>query len=697
MGQLLVRGTPTLVAFTLSNTGLIAIDSLSKYGQNVRANRGPEAVGSNSERSIRVKQVTSRPRTDTESITLRFLRVIVAIFCFSGGLFAQSILPYMNAGPDSAFAQVDFAQIYMDTATREQKKNAEQASQRKHLVEIGAVSALDLDASDKAIAEYNKAASLMKAQNMNDAILHLRKAIAAYPKFVLAHNTLGLAFMDQQDSHAKDEFETAARLDPKFPGTFLNLGMLALSTNDFANADADLEKAAVLNPNDPKILAALAFAENGDHKYVETLHTVQLVHALDHRGMENVHYIAAAAAMSLHDYDTMQKQLTIFLVEDPNNPLAPVAHKNLDALVKRAVSTTQVASPVQVSTPATSRNQTFPNSERLKTQLEGLQSEADAEGCKSCETPVDQGGSAPTTTIARASSAEIRSSPGGDLFRIHQTVDETALFFAVSHHGHMIDDLKLSDFKIRDDNKPPDRIVQFLPQSKLPLRLGLLIDTSGSVQDRFSYEKSAAEKFLQRVLNKESDLAFVAGFNADISVTQDFAADPGLLSKGVDQLTNGGGTSLFDAVSFACWKLAAYPEGVPVAKVLVILSDGEDNSSHHSLKQVVREAEADGVTIYVLSTSESIRPNTDADRILEVMAERSGGEAIFPGDLQTLSQQLGKVGQLIRSRYLVAYKPADFAPNGQYRAVHIIAEKDGQHLQVHVRKGYYARSVPASN
>lgn len=261
----------------------------------------------------------------------------------------------------------------------------------------------------------------------------------------------------------------------------------------------------------------------------------------------------------------------------------------------------------------------------------------------------------------------------------------------------MIDDLTLSDFQIRDDDKPPARIVQFIPQSKLPLRLGLLIDTSGSVQDRFSFEKHAAERFLQRVLNEKSDLGFVAGFNVDISVTQDFAADPALLSRGVEKLTNGGGTSLFDAVSFACWKLAAYPESGPVAKVLVILSDGEDNSSHRSLKQVVREAEADGVTIYALSTSESIRPDTNADRILQVMAERSGGEAIFPGDLQTLSQQLSKVSDLIRSRYLVAYKPAGFAPDGHYRSVHVVAEKNGQHLQVHVRKGYYARFAPAAN
>ena len=621
------------------------------------------------------------------------LGVVASTLCFSGELLAQ--LPFINAGPDSAFAQIDFAQTYMDTANREQKKNAEQVLQRKHLVEIGAVSALDLDASDKAIAEYNQAATLMKAQKQSEAILHLRKAIAAYPKFVLAHNTLGLAYLDQQDSHAKEEFETAARLDPKFPGTFLNLGMLALSSNDFADAESALEKAAALNPKDPKTLAALAFAENGNHKYPETLKTAQLVHAMDHRGMANVHYVAAAAALSLRDYDAMQKQLTIFLTEDPNNPLAPVARKNLDALARRAVATTETAGLGQVPVTSSSHDQTFPNSGRLKAQLDEMQSEADADACTGCGPSPEQNRSAPETTIARASDPEIPPAAGSDVFRIHQTVQETAVFFAVSHHGRMINDLTLSDIRIQDDDKPPDRIVQFIPQSKLSLRLGLLIDTSGSIQDRFSFEKRAAEKFLQTVLNQRSDLAFVAGFNSDVSVTQDFAAEPELLSKGVERLTIGGGTSLFDAVSFACWKLAAFPDSSPVAKVLLVLSDGEDNSSHRSLKQIVREAETKGVTVYAVSTSDSVRPETNADQILEMLAERSGGEAFFPGDLRTLDEKLGKVRDLIRSRYLIAYKPADFVPNGQFRSIHIIAERNGKHLQVHARKGYYAPSVPA--
>lgn len=620
------------------------------------------------------------------------LLVCAVAFGFVGGTMAQAQLPYMNAGPDSAFAQIDFAQIYLDTGNRQMKKNAEQQEQRKHLVDSGAVSALDLDAPRKAIDEFNTATTLLKAQKSKEAIAHLQKAIAAYPKFVIAHNTLGLAYLDQEDGRAKDEFEAAAKLDEKFPGSFLNLGLLALSVKDFGTARSHLEKAASLSSKDPKILSALAFAENGDHQYQQTLETTNRVHALDHRGMANVHYIAAAAALSLSDLDKVQTELKLFLGEDPTNPLAPVARKNLDALAHRNQGTSVTAgSPAATTTSTSATPQTLANSKYLAEQVNSVAPEVGT-----APTPDE-----PTAVAANANSTsgvlpEVARSAGG-AWTIHKSVDETALFFAVSSHGHMVSDLDLSNIQIRDDNKPPEKVLQFVPQSKLPLRLGLLIDTSGSVQTRFSFEKHAASKFLEKVLNGTSDLGFVAGFSSDTTVTQDFTADPAALGKGVETLTNGGGTALFDAVSLASWKLAAYPEQERVARVLVVLSDGEDNSSHRSLKQVIEDAETKGVTIYTLSTSEDANVKTDADRVLQLLAERSGGESMFPGDMLALDKSLGRLRDLIRSRYLIAYKAAGFAPNGKYRTIHIDAEKDGKHLQVHARKGYYARVESPNN
>ncbi|MGB8728540.1 MAG: VWA domain-containing protein [Candidatus Sulfotelmatobacter sp.] len=601
----------------------------------------------------------------------------------------------MNLGPDAGFSQVDFAQIYLETENRRVKNIEDLKAKDKELVDSGAVSALDLEAPNGAIEEFNRARTLLKAQNSKEAMKHLQKAIAEYPKFVSAHIGLGLAYVDQEDpGHAKSEFEEAAKLDDKYPASFLHLGRLALSQNDFATAESALEKAAALQPKDADILSVLAYAQNGNHEYRQALETAQRVHALDHKGMANVHYVAASAAMSLKEYETMERELKLFLSEDPTNAFAPVARKNLAALEhNKAVLAARAGNSQGATTVSVSQTQqTFPNTDRLKAQLATLGNETDSATCDDCgalaeaDAP-DFGGSnraasdVPPSTVGRA----------GGVWTIHKSVDDVALFFSVSSHGHMVNDLEASNIQIRDDNKAPERVVQFAPQSKLPLRLALLVDTSGSVHDRFSFEKSAATKFVQKVLGNPADLGFIAGFATEPSVTQDFSADPVELGKGIDNLANGGGTALFDAVSFACRKLGAYPDDERVARVLVILSDGEDNSSHSSLKQSVQIAERMGVTIYTVSTKEGLGDKTDADKVLEVLAERTGGDAMFPGDLHTLGSSLEKLRDLIRSRYFIAYKPADFQPNGSYHTINIIAEKNGKHLQVRARKGYHVR------
>jgi VWFA-related protein len=129
----------------------------------------------------------------------------------------------------------------------------------------------------------------------------------------------------------------------------------------------------------------------------------------------------------------------------------------------------------------------------------------------------------------------------------------------------------------------------------------------------------------------------------------------------------------------------------------VILSDGEDNSSHSSLKQSIQVAESMGVTIYTVSTRETIGNKTDADKVLEALAEHSGGEAMFPVDTSALAGSFDKLHELIRSRYFIAYKPADFQPNGNYRSISIIAKQDGKNLRVRARKGYHARSEASHN
>lgn len=620
-------------------------------------------------------------------------------FWLCGQISALAQVPNINMGPDAGFAQIDFAQMYLDQMNRHAQQREHQKAQDKELIDSGVVSALDLQAPNRALQEYNQANSLMRAQHSKEAVKHLQKALGIYPKFVSAHIGLGLAYLDQEDTpHARSEFETAAKLDPKFPGSFLNLGLVALSMNDFETAQPELEKAASLHPKDARILTSLAYAQNGNHHYQDALETAKSVHTLNHKGMANVHYVAASAAMSLKDFEAMERELNLFLSEDSTNAFAPVARQNLAVLAhNKAVRAAGAATSSQANTLVASlRPQTFPNNERLKAQLNALGEQSDGGSCEDCGTL--EANATPEGSNSGAASAMFPApSAPGAAWTIRTSVDQVTLFFAVSSHGHMMNDLQQSNIRILDDNKPPEKIEQFAPQSKLPLRLALLVDTSGSVHDRFSFEKHAATKFVEKMLSGASDLAFIEGFSEETTVPQDFTSEPNELGKGIEKLANGGGTALFDAVAFACRKLAAYPESERVARVLVILSDGEDNSSHSSLKQSIQIAERTGVTIYTVSTREDRGDKTDADRVLEVLAERSGGEAMFPGDILTLNKSFDKLHDLIRSRYFVAYKPADFQPNGSYRTITVTAEKDGKRLQVRARKGYHARLAATPN
>jgi len=612
--------------------------------------------------------------------------------------FPTGSVPVMNVGGnylDAQFARMDLVEKQLEDQKR---KSQEQQKYKKELLEGGTVSALDLEAPRGAVAEFNKAAELLQHQKAADAVAHLQTAISSYPKFVSAHNNLGLAYLEtDQQNRARAEFETAAKLDSKFAESFLNIGKLDLSQKDFAAAESNLEKAAAIRPRDARILTVLAYAQNGVHEYHHSIDTAVRVHGLQHSGMANVHYVAAASAIALKDFDVVQRELELFLKEDPANPLAPSATHNLKVLASSKTQSPQSSGsqggPTRVTPELVT---TFPNSDALKRALASLGTDDDI--CTDCDANTEAM-SVPAPSPAASSpptpsAITMGGSPGA--WRIREVIDEVAVFFSVTNRGKLVDNLEASDLAIRDDNKPPTKVLQFTPQSKLPLRLALLVDTSGSLQPRFDFERQAASRFIQQMVGNPSDLAFVAGFSDEVRVLQDFTSDIKQLATGIDDLRIGGGTAIWDAVSFACWKLAAYPEKERVAKVLVVLTDGEDNLSHTSLRNAIRDAENTGVTVYAISTKSFAdlgqygNPISDADKVLQALAERTGGEALFPGDMGTLNKSFDKLRDIIRSRYLIAYRPADFQNDGRYRKINIVASQNGRRLKVHARQGYYA-------
>jgi VWFA-related protein len=193
------------------------------------------------------------------------------------------------------------------------------------------------------------------------------------------------------------------------------------------------------------------------------------------------------------------------------------------------------------------------------------------------------------------------------ILTIKSRVDEVnVLFIATDRHGKFVRNLNQNDFSIFDDHKPVQSILNFHPETDLPIELGLLMDVSGSVQGRFGFEKEAATGFLQHIIRPGYDRAFVVGFNKESRLTQDFTDKVPLLAAGVQRLSNGGGTALYDAIYKACKeKLLRETSDHPIRKAIVILSDGEDNQSEYTRAQAIEMAERAEVIIYAISTDDS--------------------------------------------------------------------------------------------
>lgn len=283
--------------------------------------------------------------------------------------------------------------------------------------------------------------------------------------------------------------------------------------------------------------------------------------------------------------------------------------------------------------------------------------------------------------------------PDQSVLTIKKRVNEVnVLFIATDRHGKFVRDLTEDDFAFLDDNKPPQSISNFRRETDLPLQLGLLIDTSGSVRGRFDFEQEAATSFLQHTLRTNFDKAFVMGFSGRSLVTQDFTDNVTLLSQGIQSLRAGGGTALYDAVYHACRDKLLKDKDKdrgerPRRRAIIIVSDGEDNQSEVSRAQAIEMAQRAEVIIYAISTDDSgliLR----GDNVLQALADATGGRAFFPFKMKDIKNSFSAIEDELRSQYVVSYQPADFDADGRYRSIEITALK--KDLQVRARKGYYA-------
>jgi Ca-activated chloride channel homolog len=278
----------------------------------------------------------------------------------------------------------------------------------------------------------------------------------------------------------------------------------------------------------------------------------------------------------------------------------------------------------------------------------------------------------------------------GDVPKIRVGINEVNVVFTVTDkHGKRVTDLKQKDFRFVDDNKPATEIRSFHAETNLPLQVGLLIDASSSVRDRFKFEQESAIEFLNQTVRKRYDQAFVVGFDATPEVTQDFTDDTERLARGVRELRPGGGTALYDALYYACRdKLLKAPQIGPSRRAIILLSDGEDNQSHVTREESIEMAQRAEAIIYTISTNVSGSKGA-GDKVLERMADATGGRAFFPFQIREVSNAFAEIQEELRSQYAVSYKPADLKPDGHFRTIEIVAV-DRKNFRVRARRGWYA-------
>ena len=305
--------------------------------------------------------------------------------------------------------------------------------------------------------------------------------------------------------------------------------------------------------------------------------------------------------------------------------------------------------------------------------------------------PQQPAGSASAAPGGQAQEAAAQNAGADDpVTTIRSTTNEVNVVFTVTDkHGRRITDLKQNDFRVVDDNKPPQEIRSFHAETNLPLQVGLLIDASNSVRDRFKFEQESAIEFLNQTIHHSKDQAFVVGFDVTPEVTQDFTDNTESLARGVHELRPGGGTALYDALYYACReRLLKAPKGTTVRRAIVLLSDGDDNQSHVTREEAIEMAQRAEAIVYTISTNVSGTKGA-GDKVLERIADATGGRAFFPFQIRDVANAFAEIQDELRSQYAVSYKPADFKADGHYRTIEIVAN-DRKNFRVRARRGYYA-------
>ena len=273
-------------------------------------------------------------------------------------------------------------------------------------------------------------------------------------------------------------------------------------------------------------------------------------------------------------------------------------------------------------------------------------------------------------------------------FVIRTGVREVDLIFTVTDRkGNFVTGLQQQNFGLLDDGRQPERVISFKQQTNLPLRVGIMLDTSSSIRQRFQFEQQAATDFLLQVLHQD-DRAFVEGFDVQTDISQDFTNRIDLLNTGIRRLRPGGGTALFDSLYKTCRdQMLTLRQDISVRKAIVLVSDGDDDYSRALESESIKMCQRAETIVYTISTN--VGPSKDkGDDVLQQIADATGGQAFFPTRMEDVAVGFHNVELELRSQYSLRYVPAGFKQDGAFRTIYL-QSRDPRYV-VRARKGYFA-------
>jgi VWFA-related protein len=280
---------------------------------------------------------------------------------------------------------------------------------------------------------------------------------------------------------------------------------------------------------------------------------------------------------------------------------------------------------------------------------------------------------------------------------LKKSVNLVNLFSTVrDKNKRIVGDLKQEDFKVHEDNQE-QKIAFFSKEVTLPITLGLLIDTSGSEQNRLGAEQAAASRFLERVMRK-GDMAMVISFDLDVDLLADFTDDRAQIERAINKArigavsggvvtpgtipSNTGGTHFYDAVFLACNDKLVTEAG---RKALVIITDAEDQGSKLRLEEAIEAAQRTDTVVHVLFVHDWGYGRSDVARKL---SEETGGRTIDVSSEKKLNDAFDQISEELRSQYTLGYYPSNTAKDGKFRKVRV--ETPNKDYKILTRKGYYA-------